>query len=282
MEYSFTNVWGQSWNLWKKSWLMLMAGVVIVVVAYIPMFLVTGVQNLITALQVANKESQPLAVANGGLSLFGGCFSLFYGTFILLPLACGLLWMGVRAARGQVPQLGDILRGYRRFPTILGTMVLFYIVALIPVVLAAAVFIAIAVFGIGVDQIKDGIQSSDFDDVSQLALALGGLWAVICYVVLIWICIRLYFSLNVAIDDSIPARGPLGCIETSWRITRGKSLSLVGLFFTIGLMTAATVVCCFLPSIVFGYPLGITMFGLAYDMLLRSDAKTNQSTIIAA
>jgi len=282
MEYSFTNVWGQGWNLWKKSWLMLMCGVLIIAAAYIPAWLVMGVQNILGAAQLANKDSQALAVATGGVGLLGGCFSFLYSIFVLLPLVYGLLWMGVRAARGQVPQLSDILRGYRRFPTILGTIVLFYIVALIPLILAAAVLGAIAVFGIGIDQLKDGIQESDFDAVSRLALALGGLWAVICYVVLVWISIRLYFSLVIAIDDSIPSRGPLACIETSWRITRGKALSLFGLIFTIGLMFAVTILCCVLPSIVFGYPLGITMFGLAYDMLLRSDAKTNQTTLTAA
>ena len=42
MEYSFTNVWGQSWAMYKRSWLMLTAGVVINVVANIP----TQISNL--------------------------------------------------------------------------------------------------------------------------------------------------------------------------------------------------------------------------------------------
>ena len=147
MEYSFTNVWGQSWAMYKKSWLMLTAGVAIFLVANIPTQISNLAQNGLLFGQQKNPDQPAWAAISGGI----GCFIFIYSIFVLLPLLAGLIWMGLRAARGQTPMIGDILRGYRRFPTVLGTCVLVYILILIPLILALAVGAAIIFFGVGFD-----------------------------------------------------------------------------------------------------------------------------------
>ncbi len=272
MEYSFTNVWGQSWAMYKKSWLMLTAGVAIVIAASIPTQVINLAQNGLLFGQQKNPDQPIWGALTGGL----GCFVLIYNIFVLVPLSMGLMWMGLRAARGQIPNIGDILRGYRRFPTILGTCILMYIFILIPIVLAAAVDAAIIYFGIGFEVFQDGVQKSDFDNFSIAALVSAGIWTLFCIFVMYWIGLRISFSPLVALDDSIPARGPLASIEMSWKITRGRALSLLGLFITVWVLLVATIFACCLPSIVLGYPLALTMFGLAYNMLLNRDGFTDQ------
>jgi hypothetical protein len=172
--------------------------------------------------------------------------------------------------------IGDILRGYRRFPTVLGVVVLVYILALIPVILALAVGAAIIFFGVGFEVFKDGVQQQDFDSFSKAAFLGAGAWTFFCFIVMYWIVLRTSFSLLVAVDESISERGPLACIEMSWKMTRGRALSLLGLFITIGVMTFATLFACCLPVIGLGYPLALTMYGLAYNMLLNRDGFTDQ------
>lgn len=272
MEYSFTNVWGQSWAMYKKSWLMLTAGVAIYLVANIPTQISNLAQNGLLFGQQKNPDQPAWAAIFGGV----GCFILIYSIFVLLPLLVGLLWMGLRAARGQTPMIGDILRGYRRFPTVLGTCVLVYILILIPIICAVGVGAAIAFFGGGLEAMKDGLQKTDFDNYSLVAILVAFGWALICLVVMYWIGLRTSFALLVAVDESISARGPLACIEMSWKMTRGRALSLLGLFITMGVMMLATLFACCLPVIGLGYPLALTMYGLAYNMLLNRDGFTDQ------
>ena len=272
MEYSFTNVWGQSWGMYKKSWLMLIAGVAIYLVANIPTQISNLAQNGLLFGQQKNPDQPAWAAISGGI----GCFILIYSIFVLLPLLAGLIWMGLRAARGQTPMIGDILRGYRRFPTVLGVAVLVYILALIPVILALAVGAAIIFFGVGFEVFKDSVQQQNFDSFSKAALLGAGVWTLICFIVMYWILLRTSFALLVAVDESISARGPLACIEMSWKMTRGRALSLLGLFITVGVMMLATFLACCFPVIGLGYPLGLTMYGLAYNMLLNRDGFTDQ------
>jgi uncharacterized membrane protein len=272
MEYSFTNVWGQSWAMYKKSWLMMTAGVAIYLVANIPTQISNLAQNGLLFGQQKNPDQPAWAAISGGI----GCFIFIYSIFVLLPLLAGLIWMGLRAARGQTPMIGDILRGYRRFPTVLGTCVLVYILILIPLILALAVGAAIIFFGVGFEVFKDSVQQQNFDSYSKAALLGAGAWVFICFIVMYWIGLRTSFALLVAVDESISARGPLACIEMSWKMTRGRALSLLGLFITVGVMTFATLFACCLPVIGLGYPLALTMYGLAYNMLLNRDGFTDQ------
>ena len=88
MEYSFTNVWGQSWALYKKSWRMLTAGVVIYLIANIPSQAANIVQNL-----AAKGSPKPEVTAEAGSLLATlTCFAVIWSLFVVVPLALfGLL-----------------------------------------------------------------------------------------------------------------------------------------------------------------------------------------------
>ncbi len=276
-EYSFTNVWGQSWALYKKSWMILTVSVVVYFAANLPTWGLSTVQNVLKIVQEKNPDSVDFEMVTQKFNAGMGFFIAVYSLVVLIPLYAGMLWMGLRAARGQTPEIRDILRGFRRFPSVLGTVLLTYVIVLVPIALAVAVGGAIAFWGVGIETFEDGIDLSDFDNYSKAALAGGAAWALVCIVVAYWIVIRLSLAMFVVIDESLGARGPLQSIELSWRITRQRALSLLGLFITIGLMLIATYLCCCLPVIFVGCPLALVMGGLAYNMLLGRDGFINQS-----
>lgn len=278
MEYSFTNVWGQSWALYKKSWLMLSVASVIYIAANIP----TQAVNIMQAFAQRGEQPQPPTPADAALMGGLGCFSSLWSLFVVVPIAGGLYWMGNRAARAQTPVLSDILQGYRSFPSLIGSLFLLCFVFVLPALLAFAVAAAIVYFGIGFEVFKDGIQRTDFDDCSRAAIALGALWTLVCIVVIYWIAIRTIFVWFIVTDASLGKVGPIRAIELSWRITRGKALSLLGLFLTIGVMVWASLCCCVLPILFVGMPLAFTQFGVAYNMLLNRDGNPSQAPTIAA
>ncbi len=278
MEYSFTNVWGQSWALYKKSWLMLTVGVVIYCAANIPTWAVNATQSYAQGGDPKPEHVPAVAALLGGLA----CFSVLWAIFVVVPITGGMYWMGTRAARGQTPQLRDILQGYRRFPSLIGTLVVLCFVLLIPILLAAAVNAAILYFGVGFEAFNDGVQRADFDDCSRAAVACGTAWAFICLIVMYWMAIRLLFVWLIVTDESLGSVGPMRAMELSWRMTSGKALSLLGLFITTGVMAAATFCCCVLPLIFVGVPLALTQYGVAYNMLLNRDALNNQPTPAAS
>ena len=278
MNYSFTNVWGQSWPLYRKAWIMLTAGVAIYLAANLPTYAVNIVQSVMTG----GDQKAQLSQASRSLLAGLGCFSGLWGIFVVLPIAAGLYWMGTRAARSEYPVLSDILQGFRRFPSVLGVMVLLCIAFLIPIILAFAVLLAIVYFGIGFETFKDGVQSTDFDDCSKAAVICGSVWSVVCVVVMYWIAMRTVFAWLIVTDGRLGRTGAMRSIELSWRITQGHALSLFGLFITIGLMVSATFCCCVLPMFIVGFPLALTQIGVAYNLLLNQDGITHQSATPAA
>ncbi|MSR44330.1 MAG: hypothetical protein EXS15_03100 [Phycisphaerales bacterium] len=97
MEYSFTNVWGQSWALYKKSWLMLTAGVAIYFVANIPIQALSIMQQIF---KWGQEENPDQAVWWGMISSLE-TLAVIWFIFVVLPLAGGMHWMGVPLALTQ-------------------------------------------------------------------------------------------------------------------------------------------------------------------------------------
>lgn len=267
MEYSFTNVWGSSWEVYRRSWKILFAAVAVYMLANLPSIGASLGQNIILSMQ--RRDPQSVGPQAMSIASVLGCFNFIYTVFVVTPLMAGVMWLSLRTVRNEPAQLNDLMQGYRRFPSLIGAYFLLTLIVLVPVLLAVGVLLAITYFGMGFDAFKDGIQWTDFDDCSRIALGLGLLWVLVCYLAMLFISIRLAFVWWLVTDKS---QGPLGAaaaIERSWNITRGRVLSLLGLFITIGVMMMATTLCCCLPLFVLGIPLGIVQCSLAYDMLLK-------------
>ncbi|MFM7480526.1 MAG: hypothetical protein ACKO4V_05285 [Planctomycetota bacterium] len=279
--YSFTNVWGLGWSRWRTSFLPLFLGTLILAAVNVPMQL----QSLanIPAVIVNTKASESAEAAErlkaasaaaSGISGIFGCFAGIWGIFVALPILAGFVWMGVQAARGVVPEVGSILQGYRRFPTVLGGLVLSAIILLVPYLLAISVALPLLLSQSDwdINQLGQLMRTQDtWDGGFIAALIIAAVWIAVCVVVIYWIGIRLMMWLPIAVDEVGPRRGAWASINRSWHITRGSALSLFGLLFTASLMAAFTVVLCCVPYFVVGLPLYITLFGLAYAMLSQQE-----------
>ena len=281
MEYSFTNAWGASWGTLKATWLRLAGAGVIYLLANIPVYGVNAVQMIGQLIQKQNPDEAKVAVATAAVSVLTGCFVFIYQIFVLLPLAAGLIWVATRAVRSHRVVYGDLLRGFRRFPSVIGTVLLVGVVQFIPIMLGLSVLATIVWFGIGFANFKDGIQWKDFDDASRAAIIVGLAWVIICAVICYWIAIRTTFSLFVVVDETLGRRGPLASIETSWRMTKGRALSLLGLLICLSVACMATLLACCVPFIFVGMPLCLIVVATAYNMLLAKDVQP-QETIVAS
>ncbi len=283
MQYSFTNAWGASWGTLKRSWLRLSGVCVIYLIANIPVWF-SSIAQVITERvgQKHSSESQTIAAATGSISGLMGCCSGVYQLLVLTPLMVGVLWIAICAVRGSRVEFGEMLRGFRRFPSVLGTVLLFIVVQMVPLILGVAVLAAVMWFGIGFDQFKDGVQWADFDDVSRAALAVGFAWMVATIVICYWISIRSMFAFSFVVDRERGNLGPLAAIEASWALTRGRALSLLGFVITVGMAGSVTVLCCILPYVVFGMPFVFVAFATAYQQLLNRDAKPSAPIVTGA
>lgn len=281
MEYSFTNVWGASWGTLKATWVRLAGACAIYLLANIPVWGAQAVQMISQIIQKKNPDEVKVIAATNAFSGAAGCFVLIYQIFVLVPLLAGLLWVATRAVRSHRVAYGDLLRGFRRFPSVLGTVVLVAIAQMIPILLGLAVLSAIVWFGIGFSNFKDGVQWHDFDDASRAAVILGWIWAITCVVVCYWICIRTMFSLFVVVDETLGARSAMASIETSWRMTQGKALSLFGLMISLSVGTVATLLACCVPFIFLGLPFCLIALATAYNMLVAKDVQSTDRAIAA-
>ena len=280
MGYSFTNAWGASWETYRANWLKLTGLSVIYLLAIMPMWGAQMVQVIANVLQKEKPESAEMAAALGSLGGILGCVALLYAIFVVIPLCVGVFWVVIRAVRTKEVEFSDILQGFRRFPRVLGIYLLVVIAQFVPMILGFAVLIAIVVFGVGTERFKDGVQWTDFDDYSRLALVGGLGWLLACVIVSWWIQLRTVFSLAVVCDSKLGAPGIIERVETSWRMTRGNALSLLGLIITVSVVMWASVCCCVLPVVFFGAPLTVVILATAYDQLLAQDGQATNPVVV--
>jgi len=225
------------------------------------------------------KERAPeAAVALRNIGGLLGCCAFVYSIFVFTPMTFGLLAFAIGATREGSVRFALLLEGYRRFPRVLGTTLLLAVVAWVPLLLGLAVAGAITAFGVGFERFQDGIQRTDFDDYSRVAIALGAAWMFACVMVSWWIYVRTSFAYLRIVDPAFPTQRVVDAVESSWRMTRGSAFSLIGLFVTLAVMTTATLLACVVPYLLVGVPFMLTIIASAYLQFLGTDAGTDDLT----
>lgn len=268
MEYSFTNVWGRSWEVYGRAWGVLLAGVGAYIVVNIPSTAASMVQSFVEQ----SRQLDPNSVGPGMVKFGGACgiFSWVYTVCIVYPSMAGIMWMSLRAVRGQPAGVGDMLQGFRRFPSVIGAYFLTTLSMLVPVVLMAGGVLAIVHFAGGIDDFRDGVQKDDFARYSSVHIAAVSLVVVVGYVAMMWIVLRQILTMFLVIDTAAGPLGAVAAIRRSWELTRGRALPLFGLLIVMGLMLVGTALACCLPMLFLGIPLALIQFSVAYELLNKS------------
>lgn len=241
----------------------------LLLVAFVYLLLQMGMQvAAIPFNQTLGQASDQSDFAPYMVPLFFGGLILAVATVLVgIPLAAGIQWAGVRAARKEL-DVSDLFAPYKRFFTVLG-------IALVSGLLQLAV--ALPLVFVGLLTLGSAIVDNDVlhRPVNGVLVGVLLLMAFVTLGVMIYLSTRLYFASVLAIDPRTASAqtGPLGVVEAlkrSWELTSGRAFEVLAYGLCAILVAFATVLLFCVGLFFVGFPLMIVFYGSAYELLRRS------------
>jgi len=217
-----------------------------------------GAQFFVNMVQSFGQHLAKSAGAAGlGVALIGT--SVLVSTLVFFPLTVGAFLFGVEAVRGR----GTLATLGRAFQRVFALVLAYLLWCLGTLLLALPLVVVGLVVGmvVGMSAFTTGFRGSP----ALVALIIGLVAAIL--VPMAWLAARLFPTFLLLVDPDRPGLGVLQAFSTSWAITSGHALSIIGLAIVMGLLSIATFLACILPGIFLGYPLLITTYGAAYCLL---------------
>jgi uncharacterized membrane protein len=185
--------------------------------------------------------------------------NFFTGVFIVGPMWAGFPYAAVRALRRERWQFADCFSGYSQYGHIVVVgfvMQLLHLLFFIPLVAAAAVLILSLNQGLGPPAFQNALPLKLGPEV--LPVVLGA--ALLTTLVAIYVFIRFSLAGLLILDQRMSATEALA---TSWKITNGKALSLIGLGFLLALVFLLGALACGV-GLLFAFPYVILCQAAAY------------------
>ncbi len=201
-------------------------------------------------------------------SPLGSLVNFVYSVLVVAPLMVGSLFVGVRAARGQATSVEDIRCVVPRFWSLIGYILLLYLISLVVIVPFAVVGGLVGAAATGAVGAGGGTAPLSIMFVLVLVLVFFAVLA------MTFVSLRLYPGMLRLVDPALPAIGVFDAMKYSWNLTAGLVwLSLLALTLTV--MTLAFLsVCLLIVGVIFlGIPLLIAVIGAAYAMLSQASLR---------
>jgi hypothetical protein len=155
----------------------------------------------------------------------------------------------LRVARGEPASVGDLFRAS-------GSMLLSWILATLIVGLGLVAAIVACMLPVGLAVVLLGRDSA----ASPVLLVVGFL---IVVAVAILLGVRLSQFPYVIVDRNA---GPIQALQTSWELTRGRTLVLFGLMIVAGLIAMSGIILC-IVGLFFTVPLSYLLYACTYVAL---------------
>lgn len=162
------------------------------------------------------------------------------------PLTLGPAYVAVRIYRGQHTSVGDVFVGFSRWVP----------VVCVGLAIQAAVIAMSAAMGVTV--------TAAATSASPGVILTGAIFALVCVALLIWVSIRLYFATLICVDPEGPRPSPIECLSTSWNMTSGHTLPLLGVALLMTVIATLTAVCLIIPLLLYGGPIFAAAAAAAY------------------
>ena len=188
----------------------------------------------------------------GGIPYLG----VVYGLFLNFVFKAGQSYIGIRLADTELmgtppPELGNLFDGFRRYLSLLGATWLYLLIVLVS---------TLPVWGIIFWLEESGL----VDPPALFFPVLVGLLIPVVYVML-----RLFFVCQIIMCEG---KGTMDAFYESWRITKGRVLSLFGLIVVVGLILLLGAL-LFVVGLLFAIPVVMAACGAAYRMMSRPAEK---------
>jgi hypothetical protein len=209
---------------------------------------------------VLNLGGSPFPNQNGlGMDV------IVVGAVVLILVAIAAVWLSlgqtvglIKIARGQPASMGDLFSGGRY-------IVGFILASLLYTICVYGVILALMVpFGAFAWFVGRGMQDTAtiLVIIAGIALAVG---------VVIFVTVRFYFYEFAIVDRGRGVfDGVVDSLSTSYRITQGRTLSVLGLMIVCSLIGALGVLACGVGVIVSG-PFAALMLACGYVLLANED-----------
>jgi hypothetical protein len=170
------------------------------------------------------------------------------------PFTAGVIYTGVRLARGHDVDVGSIFAGFERYWQCVGIGALI-LLATWGVMLPGGVIIVASMFA----SVYEGALG-----FVGIIVGLGVMLATFLVVIP-----RLWFASTVCLDEWTGRPGVLLSIKSSWAMTSGRWVQVAGLLILLGLIGIASTIALVLPLIFFAIPFGSATWGAAYAQLAQ-------------
>ncbi len=247
-EFSIRSMLSLAVVVFKQNYLQLLACVVLVAVLSVPMYVLNGMGRMLAGGGWPTGTAALLVL-----------LAIAYGVLVSPAIGPGLYWCGVKAIRGNAG-ISDVFGVYRRFLDLLGTQILWILVAfgasiLFYISLLVAFLIASLVVG-----------SPGF-----LVAAIIGLPIVVIGVILIIrMSVAVVLSMILVCDPTVQVRGGGDAMRVGWRLAgHRRSRVSYGLFVAALLLVLSAFLFC-IGYLFLGMPFFVAAVAATYEMMRRS------------
>ena len=167
-----------------------------------------------------------LTMVAGFIPLVG----LFSGILITPHINAGVAWIFLKRARGEDVEFGDVFAGFTRCYVKLAMLGLIQFI----VMFALVMMFLIPMFGMGLT--LEGLEPGNTPEIPPEAAMGMGLLFFVLFLIVLFLSIRFCVSHIVAIDRPDSA---INAFKLSWRITKGRFFTVLGLGIILILLNAA-------------------------------------------
>lgn len=255
--FSFANAFDQGWTVFKANYAFALVGSLagggVAFAAGMVGQMFSGILQAMIGATGGRGGGPPVAL---GLivALVTIVLSLSIAVFVQWPAYASLAYAAVGVIRGEPITGRNVLRGFHKYTRAILAMLWIFLLS-IAMVIPLAILMGCVGFGLA----------------SSKAGAAGGVVVILLVLVLIipvmYVLIRVYPGVALAMDDHVHGLSPLECIKTSWEITKASSIEYFALIFVLYLMNMVGFLLLCLPAIFFTGPLALAIMGAAYHQL---------------
>jgi hypothetical protein len=236
------------WSSFKGSWALLVVAALALVAGGVPGAVLGQVAQGVAGI-VRISGGPPEAV---GIIVVAGTFvAQLVGFCAQWPTMAGAGVAAVRAQRGHANDFKSLLSGFKRFGSVMVAQFVLVIVQFLVWIPAAA-----SSFGAFKGMLTGASTVPDFAQLNIGALIACGLVATI---VNIWIYARFGQAALRAADPDEPRIGGIAALRYSFALTRGHTLSAIGIAIVIGTAAVLGVLLCCVGLLLVGMPLGLSL-----------------------
>lgn len=263
--FDFSSLWDHAFNAFRREWVMLSVAVVIFFGIVMAGGMVVNVINsvVMSLLGVKADPAQPFTLVRQFAisALLSQTIGFAVNLVIQGVAVLGLYRVVLDVLIGKPADLARFFSQISRLGRYVVANLLLFVLVTLPLLLVVAGFIALAVFAIGFESLRE----ASFETLPGLLLnpVVVGSTLLAVPVMLIYSAVVLPLSLFVPAEILVSDASPTEAIARVWNLASGHRLAVVGYTLAGGLVTLVGIFACCIgvvPALGLTYLLTLSLF----------------------